>query len=669
MAANDDVNKINENLRKTTEELSYVADAFTSLAAQLEEVFDKVLEGTEELDSVTQSIAQSYQRDIVSSIKQMSKNTEQHVSLQQKLVNGEDVSRQLADQKNKLEARRLITIEKINRAELLSAEQKEALIGNLEAQFNIENEILDSLEKQNDELAAQNNERERAQGLTGSALKGIEGTLKKAGFGDLAKKLNFDGAIKGATKFDGATGKATFNAGKAFQSIGKNLANNVTKGDMLTLVLKKLVERAGQADKNIANLRRNFGATFNEARKLNDGFAYTALKTGDVTANVESLSEANQGINDQLGIQVRYNDDLLVKANALVKRNNLSKEAAAGFSELTLASGENAETLYQNQSKVVAEVQNSSKVALNFNSVLEEANKTSGLLRVNLGRTPEGIAKAVAQAKTLGITLNEAAQISGKLLDFQSSIEAELEAEVLTGKDLNLEQARFLALQGKTDEAAAEVLKQVGSLAEFQQMNVLQQQALADATGLTVDQLADQVTKQAAINSQKQDGLNIDAEAQAEGASALSIQEQLKSAVEKLNSILQMTGIVVGGILGAIAFALSPFTGGLSLAAFAAAGAGLGLGAQAIMDGVAPPGNGPFTITDSYGATAVTSAGDGIAVSPNINAGGGGGMNDAKMDKMISLLEKLVNKPTTLQMDGRVLAKSIETSPISSNIA
>ena len=51
-------------------------------------------------------------------------------------------------------------------------------------------------------------------------------------------------------------------------------------------------------------------------------------------------------------------------------------------------------------------------------------------------------------------------------------------------------------------------------------MNVLQQQALANATGLTVDQLADQVTKQAAINSQKQEGLNIDAGAQAENASA-----------------------------------------------------------------------------------------------------------------------------------------------------
>jgi DNA anti-recombination protein RmuC len=77
MAANDDVNKVNENLRKTTEELSYVADAFTSLAAQLEEVFSRALGNAEELDSVSQSIAKSYQRDIVSSIKQMSKNTEQ----------------------------------------------------------------------------------------------------------------------------------------------------------------------------------------------------------------------------------------------------------------------------------------------------------------------------------------------------------------------------------------------------------------------------------------------------------------------------------------------------------------------------------------------------------------------------------------------------------------
>jgi hypothetical protein len=665
MAAEDEIKKTNDALKRTAEELSFISDAFSSIAATIEDLFDKANDGA---DKLTEKVNKTYKRDIVNSINQMSKGLDRQVVLQEKLLKGEDISKNLSSEKIKIEARREVTLNKILRTESLTTEQKEELISLLNVEFNLEKGVLNNLEEQNEALAERNKQMKSAQGLTGSLVKGLDGVLKKLGLGDFSKKLNIQGAVDGATKFDEATGKATFNAGKAFTNIGDNLSKNITKGDMFTAVITKLVERAGQADKNIANLRRNFGASFNEARKLNDGFAFTALKTRDVTANVESLGEANQNINNQLGIQVRYNDDLLVTANALVKRYNQSEESAAGFSELILASGANSNDLLASQFKVITAVSNSSKVALNFNSVLEEANKTSGLLRVNLGRTPEGIAKAVAQAKTLGITLNEAAQISGKLLDFQSSIEAELEAEVLTGKQLNLEQARFLALQGKTDEAAAEVLKQVGSLAEFQQMNVLQQQALADATGLTVDQLADQVTKQAAINSQKQDGLDVDAEAAQENASALSVQQSLASAVEKLNSILQITGIIVGGILGAIAFALAPFTGGASLAAFVAGGAALGIGAQAVMDGEAPASRGPFTVTDDYGETAITTPGDGLFATPNISKGGGG-MSDAKMDRMIALLEKVANKSTTLQMDGRVLAKTLETSPVSSNIA
>jgi hypothetical protein len=40
--------------------------------------------------------------------------------------------------------------------------------------------------------------------------------------------------------------------------------------------------------------------------------------------------------------------------------------------------------------------------------------------------------------------------------------------------------------------------------------------------------------------------------------------------------------------------------------------------AQSVQDGVTGPGKGPFTITDKFGATAITDARDGIAVSPNI---------------------------------------------------
>jgi hypothetical protein len=47
--------------------------------------------------------------------------------------------------------------------------------------------------------------------------------------------------------------------------------------------------------------------------------------------------------------------------------------------------------------------------------------------------------------------------------------------------------------------------------------------------------------------------------------------------------------------------------------------------AQAVDDGIAKPGRGPFTITDKFGKMAVTNARDGLAVSQNISQTGGGG--------------------------------------------
>ena len=69
--------------------------------------------------------------------------------------------------------------------------------------------------------------------------------------------------------------------------------------------------------------------------------------------------------------------------------------------------------------------------------------------------------------------------MSSSLLDFESSISSEMEAEMLTGKSLNLERARLLALNGDAAGAAAEMAKQIGSAKDFTKLNVIQQEALA----------------------------------------------------------------------------------------------------------------------------------------------------------------------------------------------
>ena len=101
----------------------------------------------------------------------------------------------------------------------------------------------------------------------------------------------------------------------------------------------------------------------------------------------------------------------------------------------------------------------------------------------------ENIAKAAIEARKLGLNLGTVAGIAENLLDFESSIEKEMEASMLLGRQLNLDKARELALTGNLAGLAEEIKNQVGSQAEFEAMNVVERKALAAAIGVNVADL------------------------------------------------------------------------------------------------------------------------------------------------------------------------------------
>ena len=89
------------------------------------------------------------------------------------------------------------------------------------------------------------------------------------------------------------------------------------------------------------------------------------------------------------------------------------------------------------------------------------------------------IAEAAAQAAKLGLNLDTVAGIAESLLDFESSIEKQLEAQVLLGRSLNLDKARQLSLSGDLEGLQKELVRLVGSEAEFSRMSFIERQALA----------------------------------------------------------------------------------------------------------------------------------------------------------------------------------------------
>ena len=154
---------------------------------------------------------------------------------------------------------------------------------------------------------------------------------------------------------------------------------------------------------------------------------------------------------------------------------------------------------------------------------------------------------AAKRAKELGVNLGDVAAISESLLNFESSIEAQMSAQVLLGRSINLDRARQLAFTGDQAAMMDEIVSQVGGEAEFNKLNVIQRKALADSVGLSVEKMG-----------------------------ALVRAEELgnESAQKKFMSFVGI-GAVVLGIAGALAGLLSP-TKLIAMAAGGFKGAALG---------------------------------------------------------------------------------------------
>ena len=100
-----------------------------------------------------------------------------------------------------------------------------------------------------------------------------------------------------------------------------------------------------------------------------------------------------------------------------------------------------------------------------------------------------GFAQAAIEARKVGTNLSAVLGVADNLLDFETSLTKQFEAQVLTGKNINLEKARQLSLEGDMLGLTQEIQKTVGSLGEIQSMNVIERRAIAEAIGISADEL------------------------------------------------------------------------------------------------------------------------------------------------------------------------------------
>jgi hypothetical protein len=146
----------------------------------------------------------------------------------------------------------------------------------------------------------------------------------------------------------------------------------------------------------------------------------------------------------------------------------------------------------------------------------------------------KNLAEAAIMARKLGTSLESMAATSDALLDFESSINAQMEASMLLGRSINMDKARELALAGDIAGQEREILKQIGTQGEWQKLNVVQRDALAKATGKSTEDLSTMLANQA-------NSVALTAEERAE-------KERMQKADEKTNEGMKSMGSMLGDL-------------------------------------------------------------------------------------------------------------------------
>ena len=679
MASEEQLNNA-QKLRQELDEILFLQRSFTDEASRTAKEIFGTVEGTNRSSEDAKKLVSAFRgvsnasADINASLRQVIDGETTISSLNEKIVKSKTASSFIASELSQLGLKdlntKLLEAEAIEEGNQLQ-NQSQAILEFISKEGKSINEnqkeLLGLYASQLETLGAQEiafEDIKKAQGklgLTGAIGGGIEGLLKNFGAGDLADKLGFGEAKKQAESFALTSGKSAnkFNvAGKYVKVLGANLLKSLGPLTLITAFVKALL----QANAETVKLQKSFLLTSEQAVDLRQDMAAVADSTGNINITATKLLGTMSSINDQFGFVARFSDETLVNTTRLTEQVGLSAEAANALAGLTELQGANAEELYESTIGTTLELQKQSGVQIDQRQILEQISKVTGTVRANLGSNPIEIAKAIQKAKEFGTSLEQVAAAGEQLLNFEQSIENELQAELLLGKNLNLERARAAALAGDQVTLAEELIQQAGSFAEFSSMNVIQQKALADAMGMSKDELADTLYQQELqLKGAEQVRAELAATGQDEAVRALdaqTAQDKFNKTMEKLQAIvvdvatafmpiLDIVGLIAQGI-GEMIAALGPLKSVLGGAATGAAmGSAIpvvgtavgavvgGIGGLLTMDdGIVPAGYGETIIKKGKDTIALNNE-DSVVAGTNL---GGGGTDMSETNQLLKML-------------------------------
>ena len=268
-------------------------------------------------------------------------------------------------------------------------------------------------------------------------------------------------------------------------------------------LLKQTYERFKEIDKVATEVRQTFALFRQDAEYIEKNIKNISTDLAKFGVTAKDVASTSKSIGSAFSSIDIANTSLVSDITLLSKQMGITSDKSVGF--LKTIGGIKGQSAVASKNMLSLAGASAKAYGVGLDDVMNDVANASEEARMFSGKNADEMVRAAAQARQMGTTLDNMAKTSKGLLDFESSIQAELKASALIGKNINFNEARRLAFQGKVVEANKLILDQAKKI-KFNQLNPIAQDAFAKAAGKSVKELQDMLEAETrikdALNSQ-----------------------------------------------------------------------------------------------------------------------------------------------------------------------
>jgi len=473
--------RLDDAKKQAKETAVIVEDALRGIAGQISSIFEEALD-------TSSSTAQSSAKEVQKIFNNLAKVGNMFAEANQKAADG---AFKLSDKLKIVQQRqaRIFALEQqIEIARRNGANNVDELNEELAKVKETEEEVTKELDAQ----LALSQKINKQMGLTGATLGLLKTAAGKLGLGNIGDAFEAANAaaLSVAKESEGLGGKFKV-LGAALGSLGKSFIGFLT--DPLAIIgllgkgLVALVKVSEKFAKKTSDVGKAFLGLSGNVKNVKNDLA--TMAADDTFLNFEEAFQAMKSLNAATGTQVMLSKDQVQTFQRYTEMLGMSEENAGQLFRMAQLSDTAFSDMDSTIGGVVKGLNMGGDASVSLNDVIDDVANASAQTAFNLNNNPDALAKAAFNAKRLGMTMEQISAASSATLDFESSIQNEMEAELLLGKNLNLEQLRYAALTGDVDTQAKELNRILADNIDQTEGNVIKQEALAKSLGMSVEDM------------------------------------------------------------------------------------------------------------------------------------------------------------------------------------